>query len=217
MVERLFWEDSYLQECKAKVVSIDKNIISVDKTIIYANSGGQISDSATINGIQVINAAITSEYDIEYELEETPNFAIGDFVEIKINWDKRYKLMKLHSAQHLVADFFEREVETFELTGSNVKESKATLTYAYPENVNSILEKIEPLVNQFFLENHSITITSDEHDNNKRIWSCGNFTCFCGGTHVKFTREIGQIKLKRKNPGAGKETIEILLIEESRN
>jgi Ser-tRNA(Ala) deacylase AlaX len=73
------------------------------------------------------------------------------------------------------------------------------------------LYKTEKETNQFFAENHEITITEDKEG--IRTWKCGPVEMHCAGTHVKNTKEIGQIKLKRKNPGRGKERIETYLKE----
>ena len=70
MVKRIFWEDSYKKECISTIVSIKGNNILFDQTVAYAFSGGQISDSATINGIEILSAQINENYNIEYEVED---------------------------------------------------------------------------------------------------------------------------------------------------
>ena len=72
MTKKLFWKDPYQTTCTAKVTQINGNIIMLDQTIFYAFSGGQESDSGTINGIKVINATKIGDkeniIDIEYLL-----------------------------------------------------------------------------------------------------------------------------------------------------
>jgi alanyl-tRNA synthetase len=211
VVKRSFLEDLYLTKCKAIVTEIAENIVKLDKTIFYAFSGGQISDSGTICGINVISVKVTENYDIEYELEEKPKFNVGDVVDVKIDWEKRYELMRLHTAQHVVADFFEKETGINETTGGNIRMGKATLSYFVEYTITDVLTKIEILVNDFIKKDIKIETWTDKEDKNKRWWKCGEFKCPCGGTHVKITSEIGNIKLKRKNGGKNREDIIILL------
>lgn len=211
IVERLFWEDSYLTECEAKVTHLEENKVRLDKTVFYAFSGGQISDTGTINGINVISARIIDNYDIEYELEEKPNFQVQDIVKVEIDWDKRYELMKLHTAQHIAANFFENRTNVRETLGGNIRKGKATLTYPVDEPITEILKELETKVNEFINQDHKVECWLDKDNSNRRNWKCAEFECGCGGTHVKSLKEIGKIKLKRRNGGKGKEEIEVTL------
>ena len=114
MTKKLFWEDPYKTECNATVSSINGNKVKLDQTIFFAFSGGQESDEGTIADIKVINALKEGDkeniIDIEYELEKTPKFKIGDNVIIKINKEKRLKLMKLHTAAHIFYYIFVKKL-----------------------------------------------------------------------------------------------------------
>ena len=70
---------------------------------------------------------------------------------------------------------------------------------------------VEEDTNSFLSEGHPVTIQVD--DDGIRHWSCGPVEMHCAGTHVMDTREIGAIKLKRKNPGRGVERVETSLAE----
>lgn len=211
MVKRIFWEDSYKKECISTIVSIKGNNILFDQTVAYAFSGGQISDSATINGIEILSAQINENYNIEYEVEDISQFSIGQKVTMKINWEKRYNLMKLHTAQHIVGEFIEKKQPGIKTSGSNIRDSKATLTYVFEENINTILPEVEFEINNFLHKKFDVQTSFDKHNINRRIWKCDEFNCFCGGTHIRNTNEIGKIKLKRKNSGKNSETVEITL------
>ena len=93
ITKKLFWEDPYCTECKAKVTSIEGNKVKLDQTVFFACSGGQESDSGTIGGINVVAAIKQGDkeniIDIEYELEKEPNFKVGDEVEVKIDEENR--------------------------------------------------------------------------------------------------------------------------------
>ncbi len=210
--KNLFWEDPYLKECGARVVSVNGDEIKLDQSIFYAFSGGQQSDSGTINGINVLEARKEGD-DIVYKLEKTPDFREGDTVKVSIDWDKRYKIMKLHSAAHIVWFFFEKKSGTRRIIGSNVTVDKSRVDCEYPESIAPLLPETEESSNKFITEGHEVKAYDDAEKPGRRIWESAEFRTFCGGTHVKNTSEIGKIKLKRKNLGAGKERIEITLAE----
>src|SRR3989338_3575261 len=210
MSKKLFWEDPYQKECRAKAVSVNGQEVVLDQTVFYAFSGGQASDSGTISGIPV-KEAIVSEKDVIYVLEQAPNFKEGDEVEVKIDWEKRYKIMKLHSAAHIVYFIFLEKTGIKKLIGSNVDEAKSRLDYEYPQPISEMLPEAEKLANEAISKNIGIKTHFESGSIEKRLWECAGMICPCGGTHVKMTGEIGKIKLKRKNIGAGKERIEITL------
>ena len=212
MTKKLFWEDPYLKECDAKVVSVNKDEVKLDQTNFYAFSGGQQSDSGSINGINVLEARKDGN-DIIYKLEKEPDFKEGDTVKISIDWNKRYKIMKLHSAAHIAWFFFEKKSGTRKIIGSNVTVDKSRIDYELPESIAPLLPETEEQSNKFISEAHEVKAYDDPDKEERRIWEASEFKTFCGGTHVKNTSEIGKIKLKRKNIGAGKERIEITLAE----
>ena len=210
MSVKLFYQDPYMYECEARVISINGLDIIVDKTVFFAFSGGQASDSGTINNIPVKTARIEGE-EIVYTLGNEPNFRIGDMVKVVIDSNKRNKLMRLHSATHIVWFLFKEKTGISKLIGSNIDESKGRLDYEYHESIASFLPGLEERANKLFLENIGIKAYNDAKDPAKRLWQCNEWVCPCSGTHVRNTGEIGRIKLKRKNIGAGKERIEITL------
>ena len=210
MTKKLFHEDPYKTECEANVVSAMGPEITLDQTIFFAFSGGQASDSGTINDISV-KEAIASGEDIVYVLEQIPNFKEGDKVKVRIDWNKRNRIMRLHSAAHIVHFLFAEKTGVRKLIGSNIGENKARLDYEYPKPIAELLPEAEAKANEIFSQDIEIRTYPDEGDLNKRWWECKEWKCPCGGTHVKSTKEIGKVQLKRKNIGSGKERIEITL------
>lgn len=210
MTKKLFHEDPYKTECEATVVSVNGPAVTLDQTVFFAFSGGQASDSGTISGIPV-KEAVVSGGDIVYTLEQDPTFKAGDKVIVKINPDKRNKIMRHHSAAHVVYFLFAEKIGVKKLIGSNITESKARLDYEYPEPISAILPEIEAKANEVFSQDLAIKTYPDQADPEKKWWECGQWKCPCGGTHVKSTKEVGKVQLKRKNIGAGKERIEITI------
>ena len=217
--ERLFLSDSYLQKAEARILRKQGNKVIPDKTILFSFSGGQESDSGWIGGISVSGsglAELKGEKAIEYELEREPDFKEGDSVTIELDWEKRKKLMRLHSAAHVVSYVFQDVSGNDETIGSNVSSSKARLDYSCDHNISGPLAETEQKANAFINEGHEISIWQEEKgEGAEQIfhWKCGEWDMPCSGLHVKNTREIGRIRLKRANIGKGKERIEILLAD----
>ena len=207
---RLFWEDPYQTECEANVLKIEDNEVVLDRTVFYAFSGGQASDTGTVNGIPVKEARKAGD-EIIYVLESEPGFHEGDKVNVKIDWENRLRLMKLHAASHIIYFLVQEKKGLKKIIGSNVTTDKGRLDYEYPESITSFLPEIETEANEIFNHDSEIIIYTDDNDPGKRWWECKGWKVPCGGTHVKSTREIGNVRLKRKNIGSGKERIEIYL------
>ncbi len=80
MIEKIFHLDPYLSECDARIVEMRGNEIKLDRTIFFALTGGQASDSGEIGGIKVLEAAAKGE-DIIYLLERETDFRLGQPLE----------------------------------------------------------------------------------------------------------------------------------------
>ncbi len=211
MVEKLFRENSYMEETEAKVTSVNGNIITLNKTIFFAFAGGQASDSGTIEGIPITEARAQGK-EIFYTLEKEPDFKEGEVVKIKIDAEKRSRIRRLHSVAHIVYMIFADKTGIKKLIGSNVDERKSRIDYEYPESISPMLPEIEKKVNEFLSKGCEVKTYPDKENPDRWLWECNGVKMPCGGTHVKNTSEIGRIRLKRKNIGAGKERIEILLV-----
>lgn len=212
---KLFWQDPYSTECTAIVTEINGAKVKLNQTIFFAFSGGQESDEGTIGGIKVLEAIKQGDkeniVDIEYVLEQEPPFKVGDTVKVKINGERRLKLMKLHSATHIIYYFFTVKVGKQKIIGSHIGAEKARIDFEYEKPIQEILPEIEKETNTFLAENHSIIRKPDEKSPDLWWWTCGEWKMPCGGTHPRSTGEMGLITLKRKNIGKGKERIEIYL------
>src|SRR5690606_6191173 len=108
--QTLFREDSYLREAEAEVVSVnDRGAVILDRTIFYATSGGQPGDTGRLvkgDGSTVaIAGTITGETKDEIlhlPAPEQPPLAPGDRVQLAIDWERRHRLMRMHTACHLL-------------------------------------------------------------------------------------------------------------------
>jgi alanyl-tRNA synthetase len=211
ITEKLYDDAPYLKEFRATVNRVNGNEVELDRTAFYPEGGGQAGDSGIIDGFRVVDTQ-KSNGAIIHLLESAPSISVGDEVGCKIDWERRHRIMRLHSTAHIMEHFLWKRLGHLERLGSYVDEKKDRADYEYegrlpPEE----LKRVEEAANAFLAEGHEIRIDSDPAQPGIRIWSCAGIEMPCGGTHVRNTKEIGMIRLKRKNPGKGKERVETSL------
>lgn len=213
MVEKVFWTDPYLTKLETRISSVNGNVISVERTIFYAFSGGQESDTGTIGGYAVQEAR-KNGHEIMYMIEEGHDLQAGDPVTMTIDWERRYRLMRLHFAAELVLELAYKHLVGIEKIGAHIAEDKARIDFIWHENISKSFPQIERVANDITCANHPIISAFSDKENEKRYWEIQDFSRVpCGGTHLKRTGEVGEIKLKRNNIGKGKERIEIYVSE----
>ena len=208
----LFQTDPYLKESDAKVRKIDGQKVYLDQTIFFAFSGGQKSDKGEINGVK-IKDVVLEDNDIVHVLESAPEFMVGDKVRLKLDWNNRFRTMRLHSASHITDYFLNKEVKTSGTSGSLVDGEKDRSTYLVNEKISQeTLKKVEDAANKFISGGHKIQRYRDKTNLLVWVWECEGIKQLCSGTHVKSTSEIGKIRLKCEGKGAGKELVETYLV-----
>lgn len=211
MTKKIFWQDPYLTQLDTRIVSIEGDEVMVEETIFYALSGGQESDYGTIGGKRVL-AARKKGKEIIYTLDADHGLRPGDAVRIEIDWQRRYKLMRLHLAAELVLELMYQNFASIEKVGAHIAPDKARIDFAWEGSVSEKLPLIRKKALTIVEADKTIISGFSDEENQRRYWEIEGFAQVpCGGTHLKKTGEIGNIKLKRKNPGKGKERIEIYL------
>lgn len=218
----LFRERSYLRENGAEIVAIDaEGAIELDKTIFYAQSGGQPGDSGNIRTrsdqlIPIINCIHPKDKTriLHIPGQQEHGLSVGDKVICEIDWEKRFGLMRMHTALHLLSVVF-----PFPVTGGAVGVDKGRLDFDMPE-VPENLEQLETELNTRISENLDVTdewISDEEMAANPdmiktmkvkppmgqgkvrliRIAGGENVIDLqpCGGTHVAKTGEIGPVRI----------------------
>jgi len=218
MTNELFREDSYLKECDATVISLDERGICLDRTIFYPRGGGQPGDSGTIVGSDGVETPITDTIKdretgdhLHLPAEGAPLPVAGDKVTLRIEWERRYRLMRMHSCMHLLCAVIPAGV-----TGGSVREDSARLDFDLPDPPDKL--EIEEALKRLIAENHPMRLEwiSDEELEQQpelvRTMSVKPPTGVgkvrlvrfegvdlqpCGGTHVAATGEIGQVRVKK--------------------
>lgn len=216
----LFIEDSYLSTAEASVIAVnDRGGILLDQTCFYATSGGQPGDTgflerqdgSRIDIAATVNGQSKSEI-IHVPGINQPTLEIGEKLTLHIDWPRRYKLMRMHTACHLLT-----VVCPFPITGASVGEDESRIDFDMSETVDkaTISEQLMELVSA----NHQVFtkwIDQAELDANPglvksknvrppRGSDCIRLVCIgensiidsqpCGGTHVGETAETGAIHI----------------------
>ena len=209
MTKKIFWVDPYLTELETTIETVNENKITVRETIFYAFSGGQESDYGTINEHKVLDARKEGK-EIIYTLNENHGLQVGDPVKIMIDWPRRYKLMRLHFAAEIVLELVCHRFIEIKKIGAHIAQEKARIDFEYEKTISSSLPLIQQEVQAIVDSDQKIISAFSDEATERRYWKINEFSQVpCGGTHIKRTSEIGAIRLKRVNPGKGKERIEI--------
>ena len=218
MTRKVFWEDPYLTGLDTKITSVKGNDIAVEKTIFYAFSGGQESDYGTFGNSSVLQARKEGK-EIVYILEDNHGLKPGDEVRMKIDWERRYKLMRLHFAAELILELVYKckKFESIEKIGAHIAQDKARIDFKWDDNISEFLPRLKKEAQAIIEANQEIVSAFSDEEKERRYWEVKGFSrVHCGGTHLKRTGEVGEIELKRKNIGKGKERIEIYVSEAPR-
>lgn len=211
-VKKLFWEDPYLAYTSAIVTNVEEQTITLNQTIIYAFSGGQQSDAGRIGGFELIDAK-KEGLEILYTLPENHNLYEGQEVVVEIDWEKRYKIMKLHFAAEIILELMYQNYHQPEKIGANITSDKARIDFYWNGNISDTFPLLEKKAHILIDANLPIKSDFSDKEKQRRYWEIEEFgKVACGGTHIKSTGEIGGIRLKRNNIGGGKERIEIYLV-----
>ena len=210
-MQKIFWENPYQQTLGTKIVSVNGNEVLPEKTIAFSFSGGQESDKAWFNGIEVLSSRMADGV-IYYTLPENHELQAGSEIEMTIDWTRRYRLMRLHFTAELILEIVTQMLH-LEKVGAHISESKARIDFKSDSNISEHFTKILERYNDIIKQDLLIVKDFSDVATQRRFWKIDGFAQVpCGGTHVKTTAEVGFVTLKRDRPGKGIERIEIRLV-----
>ncbi|WP_457583177.1 alanyl-tRNA editing protein [Ensifer canadensis] len=221
-VTALFREDFYLSTCEASVTGIlEDGGIELDQTCFYATSGGQPGDSGFLErsdgsriDIAVARHGATKDIIIHMPAEGQPAPSVGEKLVLHIDWPRRYRLMRMHTACHLLS-----VVCPFPITGAAVGEDESRVDFDMSETIDK--DEVTAALKKLIDENHPVYlqwITDEDLAANPGIVKSKNvrppvglgrvsLVCIgensaidsqpCGGTHVSETQEVGAIHIAK--------------------
>ncbi len=211
-MRKVFWDDPYLTTLDTYVTSARGNEITLAETIFYAFSGGQESDAGTIGGSPVLQARKEEDAEIIYKLAESHGFQAGSAVTIALDWQRRYRLMRLHFAAEIILELCCQNLPGIEKIGAHIAAEKSRIDFLWGESISGSLPRLGEQAAALIAADHPITSAFSDEANERRYWQIEGFARVpCGGTHLRRTGEVGALRLRRDNIGRGKERIEIYL------
>ena len=216
-MEILCYSDSYLKECKSKVMEVNDHGVVLDQTIFYPGGGGQPSDNGKlilenneylVKGVKRIDGQIV-------HLIEGAKPEINSEVNSIIDWDKRYKLMRTHTALHILCGVIWRDYSA-SVTGGDMKPLAGRMDFELEEMSADFSKEVEEKINIEVSENRNIKIYQLPREEAFQIPDLirtkinllpkgiefvrivdiqGLDLQADGGTHVHNTSEVGYIKM----------------------
>jgi len=227
---KLYRDDPYLTENEAHIVSIADNRIELDQTVFYGEAGGQIGDTGTVAGIRIVDTqhaggkplfrsdapVINVQTTIMHIADEQgATLSPGTTVQVQIDWERRYRIMRMHSAAHFVYHYTrkfcgsEGTQKIFgTLKGCRISAESARFDFPARKRLDqSDIQHIQDAANTLIIRDLDIHYEPDATEPDLRWWVCGEVEMYCGGTHVRNTREIGEIVVKRRSQGSGLERV----------
>ena len=211
MAELLFRDDPYLNSCQATVVAVNGNAVELDRTVFYPMGGGQAGDTGKIGSWRVLDTRKGSD-SVLHMLEPDAAPEPGMKVQLELDWERRHRLMRLHTALHLLCAVVKAPV-----TGGRIGDDKAHLDFDI-EMEKLVKDEIEARLNELIsssVETKVAWISDAELDAQPQLVKTmsvapprgegrvrlleipGVDLQACGGTHVKNTAEIGKLAVAR--------------------
>ena len=232
--ELLFRSDAYLKSASARVIAVHESGIELDRTIFYPQGGGQMGDTGALvrsNGERIL-VADTRKGDapdsvLHVAAASMPRPESGEEVTLEIDWPRRYALMRLHTALHVMSCIVVAPV-----TGGNIAAEKARLDFDIDMSLldaAKIARETNALIARG-VETETVWITDEELDARPELVKtmsvqpprgAGRVRLLripgidlqpCGGTHVRNIAEIGAIRVLRiRSEGRRNKRVEIAL------
>jgi misacylated tRNA(Ala) deacylase len=232
--ELLFRDDAYLKTADARVVAVHERGIELDRTVFYPQGGGQMGDTGTLRRAAGEPIRIGGTYKgdtpdrvLHVPVPDTPRPDIGETLTLDVDWDRRYALMRLHTALHVLSC-----VVVAPVTGGNISPDKARLDFDIDMSLLDAA-RIERETNALIVRGvatETVWITDEELDARPELVKTmsvqpprgsGRVRLLripgidlqpCGGTHVANIGEIGGVRvLKIRSEGRRNRRVEIAL------
>ncbi len=234
MTELLYLRDAYLRDFDATVTGVDPagSCVALDRTAFYPTGGGQPHDTGMVGHARVVD--VRKEGDVVWHVVEGDMPLVGASVHGTIDWDRRHRLMRTHSAMHVLCGVIWNEWGNA-VTGGNMEPLEARMDFAFDPLPEGFATRVQDLVNAEIAQDRPIAITFLPRDtavgdedlirtkvnlipasvNEIRVVDIvGLDKQADGGTHVRSTAEIGRFEVvKTESKGRGNKRIRVRILD----
>lgn len=226
-----YLRDAFVREFDATVIAVDGNRVALDATYFYPTGGGQPHDTGTLGSAHV--SEVRKEGDAVWHTLQGPIPSVGDVMHGVVDWDRRFNLMRTHTAMHILCGVIWNEWQV-PVTGGNMEPLSARMDFEFDPLPEGFAQRVEDLVNEAiardfpievsFLPRETAVLDADlirtkvslipETVKEIRVVDIvGLDKQADGGTHVRSTADVGRfrvIKLENKGKGNKRVRVEIL-------
>ncbi|MGA7194350.1 MAG: alanyl-tRNA editing protein [Anaerolineales bacterium] len=215
MTELLYQTDSYLKEFDAVITAVnpDEKAVALDRTAFYPGGGGQPNDTGTLNTLNVVKVRKAGDEVLHILDGDLPS--VGTRVHGVINWDRRYQLMRTHTAMHILCGTVFRDYGA-QVTGGDMEPLKGRMDFEFERLQKELVTIIEAAVNREVQARRDVRVKILPRDEAfqipdlirtkinllpqgiqqvRTVEIVGLDLQADGGTHVKNTSEVGQIRV----------------------
>ncbi len=216
MVMLLYLDNPYLKDFTATVQKIEGNVIFLDRTAFYPGGGGQPYDTGRIVFNNTNSSVIKVNRDNLGHVIEGELPSLGEKVEGHINWERRYAVMRTHTAVHVISGVAYKQFKVT-ITGNQLYEGRARVDLSFEnltkEIVEDIIEESNKVINknlqvkayylskEEFLQRPGLMRVNpklyEKYDKIRVVEIEGFDAQADGGTHVKSLGEVGKIVLEK--------------------
>ena len=226
--ELAYLRDAFVREFDATVIAVADNRVALDSTYFYPTGGGQPHDTGTLGAAHV--SEVRKESDLAWHTLQGPIPNVGDVVHGVVDWERRFKLMRTHTAMHILCGVIWNEWQV-PVTGGNMEPLSARMDFEFDPLPEGFAERVEVLVNEAIERDHPITVGFLPRDTAvmdedlirtkvslipetvkeiRVVDIVGLDKQADGGTHVASTKDVGRLRVvKLENKGKGNKRVRV--------
>ncbi len=233
MTEALYRDDSYLKTCNTKITAVSDNGIETAESVFYPHGGGQLGDTGALitpsgERLSVSNTIKSADGLSQWHVvESSEGLQVGDNITLEIDWERRYTLMRYHTACHMLC-----AAVNLPVNGGSIQVDRARLDFNCPEGLdkNHVQEKLLAFIAQDvpmstrwitneelaaqpeLVRTMAVKPPSNATGTIRLVEFSGIDLQACGGTHVASTKEIGTIRVSKiENKGKQNRRVTMML------